>query len=60
MAQTKHTRIITDEQFSETTTVDGTRIDRALEDTVSFFNSMPPSVSKTRFIPQDRVWGWMP
>jgi len=60
MAQTKHTRIITDEQFSESTTVDGTRIDRALEDTVSFFNSMPPSVSKTRFIPQDRVWGWMP
>ena len=60
MAQTKHTRIITDEQFSETTTVDGTRIDRALEDTVSFFNSMPPSASKTRFIPQDRVWGWMP
>ena len=60
MPQTKHTRIITDEQFSEFTTVDGTRIDRALEDTVSFFNSMPPSAIKTRFIPQDRVWGWMP
>jgi len=60
MAQTKHTRILTDEQFSEGTTVDGSRIDRALDETVATFNSLPPLATKTRFIPTDYVWGWTP
>tara|TARA_Y100000004_G_scaffold50442_2_gene55564 strand:+ start:4855 stop:6231 length:1377 start_codon:yes stop_codon:yes gene_type:complete len=60
MAQTKHTRIITDEQFSKGTTVDGSRLDKALDETVKYFNDMPPSAISSRFVPVDYVMGWMP
>ena len=60
MAQTKHTRVITDEQFSKGTTVDGSRLDKALEETVEYFNDMPPAALETRFMPVDYVMGWMP
>jgi hypothetical protein len=60
MAQTKHTRILTDEQFATSTTVDGSRIDRAMEDTIARFNDLEPADLKTRFIPVEYVMGWMP
>jgi hypothetical protein len=60
MAQTKHTRILTDEQFATSTTVDGSRIDRAMEDTIARFNGLEPADLKTRFIPVEYVMGWMP
>jgi hypothetical protein len=60
MAQTRHTRILTDEQFAEATTVDGSRIDKAMEDTIARFNDLQPSDLKTRFVPTEYVMGWMP
>lgn len=60
MPWTKHTREITDEQFSKETTIDGSRIDAALDDTVSRFNALEQKDLTRRLVPCHYVWGWQP
>ena len=60
MTWTKHTREITDEQFAEETTIDGSRIDAALDDTVSRFNALEQKDLTRRLVPCHYVWGWHP
>lgn len=60
MTWTKHPREITDEQFAEETTIDGSRIDNALSDTVSRFNALEQKDLTRRMVPSHYVWGWQP
>lgn len=54
------TRRVTDEQFSQGTTVDGTRIDKALEDTFNYYNNIPVGAIANRMVTQRVVAGWEP
>ena len=56
----KSLRTITDEQFSDGTTVDGSRIDKALEASVGHFNAIPGGDVSTRFVPTQFVFGYQP
>jgi len=56
----KSLRTITDEQFSEGTTIDGTRIDKALQDTVDRYNEIPRGDISTRFVSKQYVFGYQP
>ena len=56
----KHTRLMTDEQFAEETTIDGNRLDRAMEDTVSRFNSLELRDVERRMMPCHYVSGFTP
>ena len=60
MTWTKHPREITDEQFAEETTIDGSRIDNALSDAVSRFNALEQKDLTRRMVPSHYVWGWQP
>ena len=52
------TRKITDQQFSEGTTVDGDRLDQALQDTEKRLNSIPAGDLETRYTQTQLVAGW--
>tara|TARA_R110000751_G_scaffold121078_1_gene221645 strand:- start:1263 stop:2561 length:1299 start_codon:yes stop_codon:yes gene_type:complete len=56
----KSNRTITDEQFSDGTTVDGARIDQALQDSVEHFNEVPLGDASTRMMQQQFVFGCQP
>jgi hypothetical protein len=56
----KHTRLMTDEQFADGTTIDGNRIDRAMEDTVSRFNNLELRDVERRLMPCHYVSGFTP
>jgi len=56
----KSNRTLTDEQFSDGTTIDGTRIDQALQDSVEHFNEVPTGDSSTRMTQQQFVFGYQP
>ena len=56
----KSLRTLTDEQFSDGTTVDGSRIDDALEEAVEHFNSIPEGDVSTRFTKTQYVFGYQP
>lgn len=56
----KSLREITTEQFSNGTTADGNRIERALEDFFGKFNSIPQRNIPRRWVPQRIVGGWLP
>ena len=56
----KSLRKITDEQFSEKTTVDGTRIDNALTDMVDRVNNVEKGDISTRFVQKQHVFGYQP
>ena len=60
MAYQKHPRHITDEQFSDGTTIDGSRIDNAMEDVVGHVNSIPKGDLGRRFVQSQYVAGWQP
>ena len=60
MAYKKHPRQITNEQFSEGTTIDGSRIDSAMGDVVDYANSVPPLSVGRRFVQTQYVAGWRP
>ena len=60
MAWKKHPRLMTDEQFAKETTIDGNRIDGAMEDTVNRFNSLKPRDVANRFFPCHYVSGFTP
>ena len=51
-------RKITKQQFSEGTTVDGDRMDKALQDTESYINSIPPGDLGVRYTQTQVVAGW--
>lgn len=53
-------REITDEQFTEGTTIDGTRIDSALEDVVNRVNNIRKGDIATRFVQKQFVFGYQP
>ena len=51
-------RKITTQQFSDGTTVDGDRLDKALQDTGSHLNHIPPGDSGVRYTQTQIVMGW--
>ncbi len=51
-------RIITDEQFSNYTTVDGNRLDKALQDTEDSINNIRNGQLGTRWMQSQIVMGW--
>ena len=51
-------RKITKHQFSDGTTVDGTRIDAALQDTTEYLNNVPAGDLATRYTQTQIVAGW--
>ena len=53
-------REITDEQFSEGTTIDGSRLSRALEDMSNRFSSVPKGDILQRHMQTQIVCGWSP
>lgn len=60
MPWTKHPRELTKEQFSEGTTIDGNRLDAAVEDVVDNYNQVTPRHLKSRWVPNSYVMGWSP
>lgn len=56
----KSLRTLTDEQFSDGTTIDGTRIDDALDESVEHFNNIPEGDVSTRFTKTQYVFGQQP
>ena len=60
MAWKKHPRLMTDEQFAFDTTIDGNRIDGAMDDTVSRFNNLELRDVDTRLVPCHYVSGFTP
>ena len=56
----KSIRKITDEQFSEGTTIDGTRIEKAFQDTVDRVETVEKGDISTRFTQQQYVFGYQP
>ena len=53
-------RKIVKQQFSEGTTVDGDRLDQALQDTQEYINSVPPGDLGVRYTQTQIVAGWTP
>ena len=51
-------RKITEEQFVEGSTIDGTRIDKAFSDTYSLLNSVPKANLKQMYVPRTYYSGW--
>lgn len=60
MAWKKQPRDITDHQFSDGSTIDGDRIDGALEDITRRFNKIPPGDLKKRYVQSQIIQGWTP
>ena len=56
----KSLRTLTDEQFSDGTTVDGSRLDKALDEAVEHFNEVPGGDVSTRFTKTQYVFGYQP
>lgn len=56
----KSLRHITDEQFSEKTTVDGSRIDKALAESVDHVNNIPAGDVLSRYTETKFVFGYRP
>ncbi len=53
-------RELTKEQFADGTTIDGDRIDRAMQESVDRFNSIPKGDLKNRFLRNTYALGWQP
>lgn len=60
MSYKKHPRVVTDEQFSDGTTIDGNRLDRAVQDVQDRINNVPYGDLKSRWVPITYVCGWQP
>tara|TARA_R110002110_G_scaffold69982_4_gene188333 strand:- start:1927 stop:2814 length:888 start_codon:yes stop_codon:yes gene_type:complete len=60
MAYKKHPRHITKEQFADNTTVDGDRIDSAMESFERHINEVPEGDVLTKWTPTMFVAGWIP
>lgn len=55
-----HPRHMTQEQFSEGTTIDGDRLDRALEEMVDHWNAIPKGDSRSLWVPTRYIQGYTP
>ena len=53
-------RYITKKQFSDGTTIDGNRLESALQDLEELCNSAPYGAVRTRFTQSQLVYGWSP
>jgi len=60
MTWRKNPRTLTKEQFSTGTTIDGDRIDNALDDVVERVNNIPYGDLRKRWVPTTYVAGWSP
>ena len=60
MSWKKHPRHLTDEQFSDSTTIDGNRLDNAMSDIVRRFNAVEKGDIANRFVQTQFVAGWSP
>jgi len=60
MAYKKHPRHITQEQFADNTTVDGDRLDSAMESFERHVNAVPQGDVETKWLPTRFVAGWIP
>ena len=60
MSWKKHPRHLTDEQFSDSTTIDGNRLDTAMSDIVRRFNAVEKGDIANRFVQTQFVAGWSP
>jgi len=60
MAYKKANRDLTDEQFSENTTIDGTRIDKAIEDVIETHNNIPKRNIEAIWMPTTYTAIWSP
>jgi len=60
MAWRRNPRVVTKEHFSTGTTIDGNRVDRALDDVVDRVNNVPYGDLKKRWMPTTYVAGWTP
>ena len=60
MAYRKHPRHMTDQQFSDSTTIDGSRIDAAMEDIERHFNNVPQGDIRTKWTQTSYVMSWRP
>ena len=60
MAWRRNPRTITKDQFSTGTTIDGDRIDNALDDVVERVNEVPYGDMRKRWVPTTYVAGWTP
>ena len=60
MPYQKHNRYISKEQFADGTTIDGSRIDTALQDVQELVNSIPKGDLKNRYTQTQFVMGWSP
>lgn len=60
MAYKKHPRHVTQEQFADNTTVDGDRIDSAMESFERHTNEVPQGDVQTKWTPTVFVAGWIP
>lgn len=53
-------RELTEQQFSVGTTIDGERLDAAMQDATERFNAVRPRNIRRRFLPTRYVMGWTP
>lgn len=60
MSWNRNPRTITKEQFSTGTTIDGNRIDNALDDVVERVSNVPYGDLRKRWVPITYVAGWTP
>lgn len=60
MAYRKHPRHVTNEQFSDNTTVDGDRLDSAMESFERHTNNVPAGDVNTKWVPTSFAAGWIP
>ena len=60
MAYKKGNRHVTDEQFSDGTTIDGSRIDKAIDDIIDHQNEIPKGDMEARWMPTTYVMCWSP
>ena len=60
MTYKKHPRHITNQQFADGTTIDGSRIDDAMRDVVEHVNEIPKGDLGRRFVQTQYVAGWQP
>jgi hypothetical protein len=60
MAFKSHPRLVTKQQFAEGTTIDGSRIDDAMQDIVDRANSVPAGDFASRYMRTQYVSGWTP
>ena len=60
MAYKKHPRHVTNEQFADNTTIDGDRLDSAMESFERHTNEVPQGDVATKWMPTMFVAGWIP